>query len=447
MNKIFSALLISFSVTAFAASDASATTLTEVLAYTYNTNPSLLAERATLRATDEAYAQAFAGWLPTATVSGDRDKESVKAGNRPSTSNYAYTRDFTITQPIFNGGGTIAQMHRAENQIKAGQATLKRTEQTVFLNAISAYMDVISTEEVLKLSQKNIEALQKNLTSTQERFRLGEVTNTDQAQANSRLSRATADQRRAISDAAIARGNFKSITGIDPVTLTFPEEAKISAATIDEAISIASANNPSNAISKHVVKAAKNQVSAAKAVLLPTVSLRENIRDTYGFIGLGGGEYDTKTALINVSIPLYQAGGEYSRIRESKNTVERREFDAESTARDVIQSTLRAWQVLEAARASLKSSQDAASTAGIALKGVMQEAEYGSRTVLDVLNAEQELYLTQTEIVRAKRDNIISSYTLKSALGELTAEGLKLPVTLYNPLTHLRKTKYHFAGF
>jgi outer membrane protein len=443
MKKVILGALLIASIPNLAA----ATTLQEVLVHTYNTNPTILAGRANLRATDEAYANALSGWLPSASATGERNRQSVSAGTAPTVTSNGTAYDLTVTQPLFNGGGTIAQMRRAKNLIEAERATLKRTEQTVFLNAITAYMEVISSEETLKLTQKNLANLKKNLQSTQLRFKLGEVTNTDVAQANSRLSRSITAERRALSDTVVARGNFKAITGMDPLQLTPPQEAVIKPATLDEAINLAAVKNPNTSIAKYTMLAVQNEVSANKATLLPTVNVRANARRTDGFINLGGAEYDTDTISLNATIPLYQSGAEYARIRESKSRLESRKFDTESVTRDVLRSTTRSWEAFHVARATLQSSKDSADAASIALSGVMQEAEYGSRTVLDVLNAEQELVTAQIDLVRAKQEEIVGSYSLKAALGELTAEDLKLPVKYYNPELHFNKTKYRIIGF
>lgn len=448
MKKLNTLLAFTALCTLSVINGASATDLREVLAHTYNTNPTLLAERETLKTADEQYNQAFSGWLPTASLNLERQHQDVKVNNRaPADSSVGTSRDFRVNQPVFNGGETIAQINRAKNQIKAAQETLKRTEQTMFLDAITAYMDVIRTEEVLRLSQKNAEVLKKHRASTDQRFQLGEVTRTDVAQANARVSRAITDQTRALGEATVARATFKNVTGMDALSLTPPEEAPGTALTLETAISMATTNNPSVKLAEYNVLAAKNNVSISKAVLLPDVSLQGEIRNTDGFINLGGGSYDTQTATINVAVPLYQSGVEYSRIRANKNTVDRRKSEAQAVTRDVIESTTRSWENLEVARATLISTSDAVSAATTAMEGVSQETEVGSRTVLDLLDAEQELFAAQTESVRAKSTQIIASYSLKSAQGELTASGLNLPVEIYDPNVHLSKTKYRLIGF
>jgi len=417
MKKLHNIAIFSLSV--FYAVSAHATDLTEVLVQTYKTNPDLIAEREILKATDENYNQAFSGWLPSAEINADREHDSVKSGRRRAVSSVGTSKSFAIQQPVFNGGETIARMHQAKNQIKAEQATLIRIEQRAFLDAITAYMDVIRNDEVVKLNEKNLEVLKKSKISTDERFRLGEVTRTDAAQANARVSRAISEKTRAIGEAMVARATFKNVTGMDATTLTMPNEASNLPRTKDEAIIIAVKNNPSVKSAESSVLAAKNAVSASKAALLPDVSLRADYRNTDGILNLGGNVYDTKTATINLRMPLYQSGAEYSRIRAGKNTVNRRKFEAEGTMRDVAESATRYWENLEVSRANLISSRDAVVAATTALEGVTQEIEFGSRTVIEALNAQQELFQTQTDVVRAKHDDIIASYSLKSVMGGL----------------------------
>ena len=447
MKTIAKILSISVTTIALTIGNASATELRDVLVYTYNTNPALLAERENLKATDELYYQAFAGFMPSASLNYGRENDSLRAGKSAGITHIGKSQDFIINQPIFNGGQSIAQMHRAMAQIKAEQAQLKITEQKIFLNAIAAYMDVVRNEEILKLSEENIEALKKNQLSTNERFKLGEVTRTDLSQSDARVSRAISDRTRTMGDLTVSRATFKNVTGMEAINLKDPERAKNLPSSSEVAILLATQNSPNIVQAENTLKGAKSAVSQNESALLPSVSLRGDYRDTTGFPTLGSAEYDTKSLALNVSIPLYQSGSEYSRIRASKDTVEQQKKNLEQTIRDVTETAVRAWQSMQVSEATLKSSEDAVNAAKIALAGVTQEAEIGSRTVTELLDAEQQVYQTETEFARAKHDAKFGSYQVLATIGNLTAKDLGLPVTYYNPKLHLDKVKYLPIGF
>lgn len=429
------------------ASPAMAIDLQEALVSAYNTNPSLLAERENLKTTDELVSQALSGWFPSASFTAEHGRQSIHAENNANRTSTTQSRRLNLNQPVFNGGETVAQTNRAKNLVKSGQATLERTEQNVMLDAVTVYMNLFQAQEVMKYSQTNKEVLEKHLEFANNRFSLGEVTRTDVAQSRSRLARGISDNNRARGDWENTRASFKRVTGIDPDVAVFPDVTEDLPATLDEAISIAQKNNPQIRAVQFDTLAAKNAVSASKAVLLPSVSLRAEMQKTDGFINLGGQEYDTTTALINVTVPLYQSGSEYSRIRSNKNVVERRKFDTRNALDTITDNTIRAWSNLQTARANIQSTSNAVDAAATALEGVTRESEAGTRTTLDVLDAEQELFVSKVEHTRARRDEIVSIYTLKAALGQLTAKTLSLPVAAYDPTIHYDKTKFRPAGF
>ncbi len=422
--------------------------LQDALVSAYKNNPALISERENLKATDEQMAQAVAGWLPSASFTVENGRESIHTENVRRRTATTETRRLNLNQPLFNGGGTIAQMKRAKHLVKSGQANLERVEQNVLLDAITVYMNLFQAQEVLKYSENNKEVLQKHLDFAQNRFSLGEVTRTDVAQARSRLARGYSDDNRARGDWESTRASFKRVTGIEPDVAVLPDTSAITLpATLEEAIDIAQKHNPQIQSIEYDVLATQDAVTASKAALLPSVSLRAEMQKTEGFINLGGGEYDSQTALVNVTVPIFQSGAEYSRIRANKNLVGKRKMDAKNTADTVRENTIRSWQNLQTARANIQTTAEAVAAAETALAGVTHEADAGTRTTLDVLDAEQELFVARVENTRAKRDEVVSIYTLKAALGGLGAHDLQLPVDIYNPDIHYNKTKFRPAGF
>lgn len=426
---------------------AGAETLDDVLSSAYNTNPTLQARRARLRATDEGVPQALANWRPTVTLSGDVGRGRYVSNTQDPYEQGRSPRNgaLTISQPLYRGGRTVAQTQQAEATVLAERALLAATEQTVLLNASTAYLNVVRDEAVLKLSINNEQVLRRQLEAAQERFRVGEITRTDVSQAEARLSRATADRVAAEGTLQDSRANFINVVGRAPESPQAPETAVQVPGAFDEVKATTLAKNPNIVAADWTAKAAKEGVDLVFGELLPTVSLNGNL--TRGQHTLGQStSYDNAEAVLRVSMPLYEGGGTYSRVRAQKHTYGQRKIEADQARRDSLESATRGWEDLQAARARTRSYVSQIRASEMALAGVEEEAKVGSRTVLDVLDAEQELFDARVNLVRAQHDEMVAAFQVKSALGQMTAEGLALPVEVYDPTKHYDDVRGQWIG-
>lgn len=423
-----------------------AASLSDALIASYKNNPSLKAERSNLKATDENASQAFSGFLPTASFTKERGRESGHFGTRPEAATLTDNETFQLSQPLFKGGETISQVHRANNLIKAARYTLQLREQQVLLDAVTAYMDVVRDEKVLKISKNNEEVLQKHLQATQERFELGEVTRTDVAQSEARLSRATSDRILAEGQLEASRATYKRVILENPVAVSSPKNIPDVPNNLDKVLSVAFKQSPALLKSTFDEKTAKNEVGIFTARLLPDASLNVTSRRDAGGISFAGSELDSDAVTVRVTVPLYQSGAEYSRIRQAKQTESARRYDVDNTRNTVRENAIRAWQQLQVTNATIKSSESTVRAAKVALDGVQQEADVGSRTTLDVLDAEQELFVAKTDLVRAKHNQVVATYSLLGAMGQLTASSLGLKVETYDPVKHYEAVRYRPFG-
>lgn len=430
---------------------AGAETLEEVLSSAYSTNPTLLARRARLRATDEGVPQASAGWRPSVTLTGDvgRGKyESNQATFRESErtpKNYGVT----VSQSLYSGGRTVAQTRQAESTVMAERALLQATEQTVLLNAATAYLNVVRDEAVLKLNVNNEQVLRRQLEAAQERFRVGEITRTDVSQAEARLSRATADRVAAEGTLQASRANFINVVGRPPEALQAPGSAVAVPASFDEIKSVTLAKNPNVVAADWTVKAAQEGVDLVFGELLPSVSLNGQYTrglDTSSRTADNKFEAENMVATLSVSVPLYEGGGTHARVRAQKHTAGQRRIEADQSRRDSLETATRGWEDLQAARARTRSYESQIRASELALAGVEEEAKVGSRTVLDVLDAEQELFDARVNMVRAQHDEMVAAFQVKSALGQMTAEGLALAVDAYDPVKHYEDVRNQWYG-
>jgi outer membrane protein len=423
------ALLASASPTAYAE------TLEEALALAYATNPTLNARRASLRATDENVPQAASGWRPTVRLSGAFGRRDVEIdlNDRQVTNE---TRNpgsaaVTVTQPLYQGGRTVAGVQRAEAQIQAERARLMATEQTVFIGVVTNYANVLRDQAVVELRVNNEQRLRRQLEATQDRFRVGEVTRTDVAQAESRLSRSSADRILAEGNLTASRAQYARFVGKAPENLAEPAAAVTLPPSTRDAAVVAENDNP-NVIAAHFEESAQRlRIREVQGELLPDLSLVGDVTRSLD----GSARNQTQDAFgvsAQVTMPLYEAGSVTSRVRQARETATQRRVEIEDARRQASTDATTAFEALETSQASLQSLEQEVRAATIALEGVQQEANVGSRTVLDVLDSEQELLDAQVRQVTARRDRLIATYQVLAAIGRLTAKDLALPVQLYD---------------
>lgn len=439
-----------FLVAGVAPLTAAAQTLEAALAAAYQNNPTLQAQRAQLRATDEAVPQAMAGWRPTITVSGETGQSSVDgnlfAQTTGSQSRSPSSVSLDVAQPLFRGGRTFYETRRAEDRIQAARARLRVVEAQVLLDGAVSFIDVVRDQAVVELNVNNEQVLRRQREAAGDRFEVGEITRTDVAQAEARLAGARADRIRAEGNLASSRAVFKKVIGVAPQELVEPFAPRDLPQAREVALQSAANYFPGVILAAFNEKAAKETINIVEGEFLPTVSLNSEIsraKEQFSTVD------DTKRVAVSaqMTVPLYQAGAVYSRLREARQVAGQRKVEVEEARRQAIEQSARAWSDLEAARASITSIETQVEASTIALEGVQQEAFVGSRTVLDVLDAEQELLDAKVELVQAQRDEFVASFRLKSATGVLTAEALGLPVRAYDMNKHYDAVRDKWIGF
>jgi len=435
-----------------ASAPAAAQTLTEALAYAYNNNPQLLAQRALLRSTDEQVPQALSNWRPTVNFTGQAGiARGGVANNGSPTSITTYTErslDLNVTQPLYRGGRTEAQTRQAINTVQSTRAQTLAVETTVFQAVCTAYLDVVRDQTLVEVNINNEQVLRKQLEATQDRFRVGEVTRTDVAQAESSLAQATATRISSQGQLEVSRAEYVRAVGHPPGRLVFPRERPSLPATREESLSLATNNNPSVISATYAELAARDNVDLVRGQLLPQISIIGDLNRSYApSITLNNAREDTASVVARLTMPLYEGGAVYSQTRQAEQTVGQRRSQVDDARRAAVQTATQNWETLTAARASIASFASAVRAAQIALQGTQQEALVGSRTVLDVLIAEQQLFTTQSQLVTAQHDSAVAEFNLAAAVGRLIAPELKLPVQLYDMERHYKAVKNKWLGF
>lgn len=423
---------------------AAAETLAEALVRAYGTNPQLLAQRAGLRATDEEVSQALANWRPTVKIIGEASKLRTDS-NTSTTERDPRTVDFEVSQPLYRGGRTVAQTARAEANINAGRAQLSSTEQAILFGAVQAYLNVVRDIAVLDLNKNNEQRLQRQLQAARDRFRVGEITRTDVAQAEAALAGATAARIQAEGALIASRAAYRSVIGDLPGTMVRPEP-KLNLPTSEaEALKLAETNNPDVERAHFRTIAARHNINLVRGELLPSLNVTGTVSKEEDSTARGS-RRDVGEVLAKLTIPLYEAGDVYSRMRAAKETMAQRQEDLDDARRTATQAAASAWNSLQTARAAVRSLQSQIRANEIALEGVQREALVGSRTVLDVLDAEQALLTSKVNLVRSERDELVARYQVLSAVGTLTARELQLQVQLYDSEKNYREVRDKWIG-
>lgn len=422
---------------------ARAETLEDALIQVYHANPRLEAARARLRTVDETVPQALAGWRPTVTASTTAAFGQVENGHG-SGDVRSVRQGLTIEQPLYEGGRTTAEIDRAEHAVLAERARLLATEQEVLLRAAEAYTAVVRERAVLDLARTNEARLRKQLLAARDRFRFGELTNTDVAQAESRVARAMADRVRAEGDLAVAAADYRRVVGQDPdepVPAGKPRDLPASEA---DALAASDAH-PALAAARFDLEGAHDEITRTLAALKPRLALSGQAGYGEDPGTLAGRESEVVVA-ATLKVPLYQGGAEHARVRQSKQAVRQRGFELDDVRRAVARDASAAWQALTATAARIRSLERQIRAAELALDGVRQEALVGARTLLDVLDAEQELFEARVALVQALRDETLAAYGLRAAVGTLTAERLGLPVERYDPQAYYTEVRGKWFG-
>ena len=429
-----------------------AESLDDVLSSTYLTNPTLAARQARVRSADESLPQALSNWRPTVTMSGSvgRGTYSSNAYAKYGSTRTPKTGALTVTQPLYRGGRTVAATSQAENTVLSERALLAAAEQTVLLGAATAYLDVVRDQEVVKLSINNEQVLLKQLEATRERFKVGEITRTDVSQAEARYSKAIADRVAAEGTLQTSRANYVNAIGHAPEQPQQPDVPAALPASLDDLTATALAASPTVVAADYAYAAARDGVDLVFGELLPTMSLSADVTRTLQTSQMQttgqNSESIAREVLLNLSVPLYESGAVYSRVRASKHTAGQRRFEADQARRDAVQTAAKAWESLQAAKAQSVAYDDQIKASDLALAGVREESKVGSRTVLDVLNAEQELFDARVNQVRARHDVLLTAFQVKAAVGQMTAQGLNLPVAIYDPIKHYDDVRGKWIG-
>jgi outer membrane protein len=430
------------------AAPVAAETLQGALAKAYENNPTLTAARAGQRANDENVPIQKAAGLPNAGSSVEFQENLVIPGNSFFVAKRSLQVGGRLEVPIYQGGAVRNAVKAAKARVEAGQADLRATESSVFSQVVGAYMDVIRDQAIVQLNQKNVAVLRTNLQATSDRFEIGDLTRTDVAQSEARLALAEGDLRGAEANLIASREAYVRLVGEAPVDLEAPPALPNLPASTDDAVTIALATNPDIEAATQLVNASRADIGTARASRLPslTASTQGGYNNNLNSIPAANTTSDNVTtsmsAGVTLSIPLFQGGRPAAQVRQAQSRSSQAIENYVEVERGVIAQTRGAYAAWQANQQIIAATQQAVSANALSLEGVRAENSVGTRSILDILNAEQELLSTQVQLVSAQRNAYVAAFSLLAAMGKAEARDLGLGGgTLYDPDVNYRRVR------
>jgi outer membrane protein len=429
-----------------------AESLPEVLVKAYQSSPQLNADRARQRGTDENVPQALAGYRPQIIASLSAGLQPVRDLLPDNTVQGATLRPWTIgvtvTQVLFNGFKTASSVRVAEFQVQSGREALRNTGQGVLLDAVTAYMNVLANEALVEAQRTNVAVLREIQATTKRRLDAGDVTPTDTAQAEARLSRGLADLNAAEVALAISKATYAQVIGEAPSHLIPAATVdRLSPATLAAATETAGHEHPAVLGAGYDVDVAQTTIKVAESTLLPTVAVQASAsRSKQSDPSLSTFGTDQASILGQINVPIYDGGTAASQTRQAKELASQSRLVLEQVRNQSRTAVVSAWVSNEGTKVALSATESEVRAAGIALQGVQREAQGGQRTTIDVLNAQQDLTNARSRLIQAQRDRVIASYTLLSAVGRLDVHVLNLNTPDYLPEVHYHQVRDAWHG-
>jgi outer membrane protein len=407
-----------------------AQSIPQALAAAYQHAPDLQAALLSAKASAENIAQARARKLPSieATIGGNQNW-SLNGGNWSTGS--ALTTGLSYNQVIYDNFRTDSQIEAARAGAELAEHQIRNTEQNVLLQVVQAYMGVLSGRDLLALRQENTSFFQAQLQSAQDRLSVGEGTRIDVAQAEARLAQGQAGYQAAVSNLQAKEATFQRLVGVRPQSLsTSHNYSQLIPRSLEAAIAEGEAGHPGILQAKAGIRAAQANSDLAQAGFGATASISGSVGSTW--TGPAGGPRDGFSGQIgvNIRIPIYSGGAIGSGVRQANLNQIKSEVDAMSAYDTVREAVIAAWTGIQSADAQIQAAQAAVNASTTVVEGVIQERDLGTRTTLDVLNAQAELTSSREQLINASTNKVIATFSLLSAMGRLTAADLGLPVEI-----------------
>ena len=417
--------------------------LSSSLSNLYSFNPQLKYEREILKSKDELLPKAFSEFRPEIRGYYQKGKIDTNSEGFNITSDGIRTetnKGVIVSQSIFDGGSSLSQIKVAKNEIFSQRSSLKNVEQEIFLDAITLYADLATENSNIKVKEKNVEVLKRQLELTKEQFEIGEVTLTDVSISEARYSLAESELMETSNIINSIKAKYFSIFGKSPAEPEIKIPTDHEKFEIEDLKLMGKNNNPKIEAILFAIKSIENEISSLKRKRLPSLKLEAEAKINQGYFRTDS-EREVLSAFAKVDIPIYQSGLASSKIREAKKKLfaqkELLRLENENLIANLISSNSShnySLSRIKAYRKQIKSNK-------IYLDGLKQEFQLGERTILDLLDGEQELLQSELDLIKSYKDFFLSYYEILFFIGKLNAKDLKLNVQLFDNEENYNKVK------
>lgn len=331
-----------------------------------------------------------------------------------------------VTQDLFTSGKNLNGFRAKRAEIRSKQQDLIQTEQQIILQAIAAYLDVLQADAVRDLNRSNEAVLTKQLEAVRDRFQVGVGTRTDIAQSEARMAAAKSARLASEANAQSARAVYLEVFGIEAGELVQPERLPRMPRSLDRAKRDARRDSPVLGSAQELAAMGRFQSYSTVGGSLPSITLTGTYAHNEDPNGLVGVTTDTTSVVARLNVPLFLGGQSIAAIAASRDVRNALTQNVHSASRAVDRTVVSAWHTYQAADAAIAARQQQIKASETALDGVRQENRLGTRTTLDVLNAEQALLDARVALVQAARDQQVAAYNLLAAMGHLTPKKLRI---------------------
>ncbi len=429
--------------------------LTDTLERAYMQNAELDAARAGLRATDENVSQANAEWRPSVSVSGQQQFSRTtgvpgSANTIPRKRGTSTSYTASVSQNIYRGGRTEANIGRQESEVLGGRANLLNTEQNTILTAIQDHTEILKNAAILGYQQTREKFYKGLLDRADVRYEVGEGSRTDVEDARGQYEGARAEVSTALGNLETANASYLRDVGSPPGKLASAKVLLTLPKTYEEALEIAKAQNPTIVSARYSLEAAQYNLNLQRGELLPSIDIQGTVGNQRNTPSSVGGPTNITTNLgfqIQTEVPIYSQGIPSSRIRQAYQTIAQQKVQLVNAQRNVVQQTDEAWTQLVAARESVRGFLAQVKAQELAVEGALEEYDAGTKTMLDVQQIEQNLIDAQIQLANAQQRLIVTAYQVLAAMGRLTARELKLKVKYYDPDVYYNEYKNAWIQF
>ena len=407
--------------------------LYDALKITYKNNKELNAERENVNIAEQDLKISKGNYLPSGTITGsksrqDTDKLTNQSGGDATINDVDPLNTTIKLEQTLIDFGRNAELKKSKLGLNLSKEKLKKTEQEIFYKAIEAYSNLIASTERVKINERNLNLLTRQVENDKTRLEIGQITLSDLSQSESSLAGAEAKNIKAINDLTTSKLNYENVIGkinnVDNLNKTLNPISPLPK-SLSEAIEISNNNNPDIIIARIEYEQSEKDIKISKADLAPTATLsveRSNTEDFSSTID----EKEQDTIKATITWPFFSGGKNLANVNKNQSEKIRKRLLLDNTIKSSETNVASAWSNFQSSESVLTSIRAQVNAAEIANEGITEEYQRGSRSTLDFIQSTAILLDARISLVNSERDFILAQYNLLKSVGLLNSNHLNI---------------------